>query len=230
MIKINFEIERIDYERCVENLLPRFVAKCAGEEKPSEAEKLLIRLGPDAVPIAKRILRYLDQNARDQIVIAMLEPHTDKLVQTANDALEELLAGRCVVIGGIEMHDLPGSWLTMSATQVEIRCEALANSPLLAGGMLGGAAKLALQMASPATIEKQAVRLLASDLVKPKLLATLGDALQKAGLAVSVRDLTILPDTDKPRPESPKPDEGLIPDAVEDQLIDAVIAWMKESL
>jgi hypothetical protein len=230
MIKINFSIERIDYERCVENLLPRFVAKCAAAEKPSEAEKLLVKLGPDAVPIAKRILRYLDPNARDQIVIAMLEVHTDKLVRAANEALEELLGGGCVVIGDVEMKDLPGSWLTLSATRVEIRYEALANSPLLSGGMLGGAAKLALQMASPATIEKQAVRLLASELVKPKLLATLGDALQKAGLAVSVRDMTILQDTDGPRPEREKKDEGLIPDAVEDQLLDAVIAWMKESL
>ena len=230
MIKAVVEVERIDYEQCIENLLPRFVQKCASKEKPSELDKFVARLDTDAVPVAKRIIKYLDQSARDQIIIALLEPHGERLVQTANALLEELLGGKAVVIGGFEMNDLPGSWLTLSATQVRINYGELADSPLLSGGMLGSAAKLALQMASPATIEKQAINILASDFVKPKLLSALSDALQKTGLIISIRDMTILGDTDASRPAAAKKDEGLLPDAVEDQLIDAVIAWMRESL
>lgn len=230
MLRAIVEVERIDYDQCIENLLPRFARKCASRNKPSELDKFITRLGADAVPVAKRIIRYLDQNARDQIIIAMIEPHRDRLVQAANERLAKLIPGQAVVIGGLEMSDLPGSWMTISATQIQIQYGELANSPLLSGGVLGGAARLALQMARPAAIEKQAIALLASDLVKPKLLSALSDALQKAGLVVTLRDMTVMEDTDISRPEDEKKDEGLLPDAVEDQLIDAVIAWMRESL
>lgn len=230
MIKAIVEVERIDYERSVENLLPLFVQKCASEEKPSELDKFIARLGPDAVPVAKRIIGYLKPGARDQIIIALLEPQADRLVPTANALLEELLGGKAVEIGGFEMEDLPGPKLSLRATQIRIDTEALANSPLLSGSMLGSAARLALQMASPATIEKQAIRLLDSDWVKPKLLSALSEAVQKLGLIVSLRDLTIREDTDTGSPAGEKKDEGLLPDAVEDQLIDAVIAWMKETV
>ncbi len=230
MIKAIVEVERIDYERSVENLLPLFVQKCASEEKPSELDKFIARLGTDAVPVAKRIIGYLEPGARDQIIIALLKPQADRLVPTANALLEELLGGKAVEIGGFEMEDLPGLKLSLRATQIRIDTEALANSPLLSGSMLGSAAKLALQMASPATIEKQAIKLLDSDWVKPKLLSALSEAVQKLGLIVSLRDLTIREDTDTGSPAGEKKDEGLLPDAVEDQLIDAVIAWMKETV
>ena len=230
MIKAIVEVEWIDYEQCIENLLPRFVQKCASKEKQSELDKLAARLGADAVPVAKRIIKYLDQSARDQIIIALLEPHRDRLVQTANALMEELLGGKAVVIGGAEMNDLPGSWLTLSATQIQIDYRELANSPFLSGGILGSAAKMALQMAGPATIEKQAINILGSDFVKPKLISALSDALQKVGLIVSLRDMTIQENTDTSCPAAAKKDEGLLPDAVEDQLIDAVIAWMKDNV
>lgn len=230
MLKAIVEVERIDYERSIENLLPRFVEKCAAEKKPSELDKFIARLGSDAVPVAKRIIGYLDQDARDQIVIALIEPQAERLAQTANELLEELLGGRAVLIGGFAMEDLPGPKLSISATQVRIHYGILANSPLLSGSMFGSAAKLALQMASPGTIEKQATLLLASDWIKPKLLSALSEAIQKVGLIVSLRDLTIEPDTDTGSPAGEKKDEGLLPDAVEDQLIDAVIAWMKETV
>ncbi|MCR5577370.1 MAG: hypothetical protein K6F56_10210 [Oscillospiraceae bacterium] len=230
MIKAVVEVERIDYEQCIENLLPRFVQKCASEESPSELDKIVARLDKDAVPVAKKIIRYLDQDARDQIIIALIEPHGDRLVQTANAVLEEMLGGKAVVVGGFDMTDLPGPRMTLRATQVRIDYAELANSPLFSGGILGSAAKLALQMASPATIEKQTINILASDLIKPKLLSALSEALQKVGLIVSIRDLTIQQDTDTSAPAAADKDEGLLPDAVEDRLIDAVIAWMKESL
>ena len=230
MLKVIVEVERIDYERSIENLLPRFVQKCAAAETPSELDKFVARLGTDAVPVAKRIIGYLDQNARDQIIVALIEPCADRLAQLANDLLEERLGGKAVVIGGFHMEDLPGPKLSLSARRVRIDYEALADSPLLSGNMLGSAAKLALQMASPAAIEKQAISILASDWVRPKLLSALSEATEKVGLIVSIRNLTIREDTDTGSLAGAKKDEGFLPDAVEDQLIDAVVAWMKDSI
>ena len=230
MIKILFEIERIDYDSCIENLLPGFVSDCACAENPSELDRFLARLGSDAVPAAKKIMKYLDPGARDEVLIALADLRRDQLVQAANEHLEKLLAGKSVVIGGFALEDLPGSWLRLGATQVTITYEELVNSPLLSKGILGGAAKLAVQMASPATIEKTAIKVLSSDRVKPKVLSALSEALQSVGLIVSLRDMTVLEDTDTDHSESPKKEEGLFPTAVLDLLIDAVVSWMRESL
>ena len=229
MLSILFEIERIDYEKSIENLLPHIVEKCKGREKQSELYKFIAKLGPDAVPVAKKIMKYLDQTARDQIIIALIEPYCDRLVQAANDRLEKMLGGKTVVIGGFTGEDLPGSRLILGATQVEINYEALVNSPLFSGNILGGAVKFAIQMASPATIEKKAINILTSDLVKPKILSALSDALQKTGLVATLQDMTIREETDKDNPGNTKKDEGLLPDSIEDRLMDAVIAWMKDN-
>ncbi|MBO7422840.1 MAG: hypothetical protein J6T99_05575, partial [Oscillospiraceae bacterium] len=86
-----------------------------------------------------------------------------------------------------------------------------------------------VQIAGPAAIEKQAINILASDLVKPKILSALSDALQKMGLIVTLQNMTIREETGEYRPDAAENDEGYIPDAVEDQLMDAVIAWMKDN-
>ena len=84
-------------------------------------------------------------------------------------------------------------------------------------------------MASPATIEKQAINILASDLVKPKILSALSDALQKIGLIVTLQNMIVREETDTEQTVASKKDEGYLPDAIEDQLMDAVIAWMKDN-
>ena len=226
---ILFEIERIDYEKSIENLLPHIVDKCKASERPSELKKFIAKLDSDAVPIAKKLMNYLDQTARDQIIIALIEPYCDRLVQVANSRLEEMLAGKYVVIGGFTGKDLPGPQLILGATQVRINYDGLINSPLLSGGILSGAVKFAIQMASPATIEKQAINLLTSNMIKPKMLSAFSEALQKMGLIVTLQDMIIQEETGAEQPGITKTDEGVIPDSVEDLLMDAVIAWMKDN-
>ena len=146
-----------------------------------------------------------------------------------NDRLEEMLGGKIVVIGGFTGEDLPGPRMILGATGVKIDYEKLVKSPLLSGNVFGNAVKFAVQIAGPAAIEKQAINILASDLVKPKILSALSDALQKMGLIVTLQNMTIREETGEYQPDAAENDEGYIPDAVEDQLMDAVIAWMKDN-
>ena len=50
MIGITLDVERIDYDKSVEGLLPSVLGWIAGNEKLREADKFLKKLGPDAVP------------------------------------------------------------------------------------------------------------------------------------------------------------------------------------
>jgi hypothetical protein len=58
----------------------------------------------------------------------------------------------------------------------------------------------------------------------------LSDSLHKAGLSITIADISIKEDSGKeaiPRLKDPEKDEGLLPDVIEDKIIDALAAWLK---
>ena len=158
----------------------------------------------------------------------------------ANRRLAELLGGAQIRIGYLIARDRPGSRMTLLATQVQIDYAALLNHPLIAGsveriggdnGILKGAAKLALQMGahmSPENLEKQCVSLLNSRRIKERMMSTLTDALHQAGLDIEVEDMAAESNTVIQLPETLDPDEGLIPDAFEEELMDALVAQLRK--
>jgi hypothetical protein len=58
--------------------------------------------------------------------------------------------------------------------QVKTDSKQLIDSPALTG-IAGGVAKLAFMLSDPETIEKEAIKLLSSDYVKPKLISALSE-------------------------------------------------------
>lgn len=243
MLSIRLEIDQIDYEKSLGNLLPPVVEKCRAKSSPSEPEKLLRRLGPDAVPVAQKLLGYLGDKGRDAVIVWLVEDRREDLTAAANRYLEEALPGGVIRIGGLRAEDRPGPRLGVLAYGVRIDYAALLKSPLVESGVaslgndnpfLKGAAKFALQMGakmSPETLEKQGIALLSSDAVKAKLLTGLSEGLEKMGLVVRFRDMALKTDDAAP-PAQPKPagDQGLIPDAIEDFLLDALCALLRDTV
>ena len=52
LLGIQLEIQGIQYEKCVEALLPQLVEHCAAKMAPNELDRFLASLGADAVPAA----------------------------------------------------------------------------------------------------------------------------------------------------------------------------------
>jgi hypothetical protein len=232
MLKICFKVEKIDYGKCFESLIPRLLEECRSKKNPTELEKLLVRLGSDTVPIVKKLLGFLDTDVRDQIIVWLLEDQNDVIVSSVNAALKEFLGGEAVVIGAVYAKDEPGTKISLHAVKVKTDSKKLIESPALTG-IAGGAAKLVFRIADAKTIEKEGIRLLSSDFIKPKLIAILSDSLREAGLYLTVSDLAIEEDFGTemvPRMIDPEKDEGLFPDAIEDKIIDALVAWLKETV
>ena len=76
-------------------------------------------------------------------------------------------------------------------------------------------------------------KLLSSDYVKSKLISALSDSLNKAGLDITLSDVVVSADNGEgkiPRITDPDKDEGLLPNAIEDKIIDALVAWLKQTL
>jgi len=231
MIKISFDVQAIDYEKTIENLIPQLTKESGSSTDPTEIDKLIIKLGDDLVPVAKKLLGFLDTDTRDQIIAWLLEKQQDMIVNSANKALD-LLGGDAVIIGTLYVLDQPGTKLTLHAGQVRTDSTQLVDSPALTG-ITGGIAKLAFMFSDPGTIEKDVIKLLSSDYVKTKLISTLSDGLHKAGMHITLNDVVISEDTGEdeiPRMTDPDKDEGLLPDAIEDKIIDALASWLKETI
>lgn len=232
MIKISFEVQEINYEKSFESLIKQLAEECRANPEPTELEKLIVRLGDDTVPLVEKLLGHLDTDTRDQMIVWLLETLHDDLVSSANAAMHDLLGGDAIVIGALYAQDKPGPKISLHAVQVKTDSKQLVESPALTG-LIGGAAKLAFRIAKAETIEKEAVKLLSSDLVKPKLTSVLSDSLREAGLHITLSDVVITEDSGTemiPRMMDPDKDEGLLPEAIEDKIIDALVAWLKEIL
>ena len=240
MLNIRLEIGRIDYHKCVEALLPPLVEHCAAKAQPNELDKFLAKLGKDAAPAACAVLDDMDADARDRMVVWLVTAHEERMRNAANRELASLLGGPLIRIGRLIARDRPGSRLTLLASQVEIDYAALLSSPMVADGVerlgetnsfLKGAAKLALQMGahmSPENLEKQGVALLNSKKIKEKLKTALAGALRQAGLDVEIEDVVAEATNVIELPEPLHADEGLIPDAFEDELMDALVKQLRK--
>ncbi|MBR1758000.1 MAG: hypothetical protein IJ744_04625 [Lachnospiraceae bacterium] len=198
MLKIHLQIEKIDYETCMEELLPKLMESWSKKQTPSDLENFVLQLGANAVPAAKSVLSYMDVDQRDQIMVRMIGKHEEKLTEKANRSLEKRIPG-AVKIGGLLAEDQEGAKVGLTARDVSVDYAKLLEAPAIKNaveqmGLLKGPAKLALQMGanlSPDVMEKMGVTLLNSEAVKPKLLGVLSDALAQAGLAVTLSDLMV---------------------------------------
>ena len=232
MIKIGCEVREINYEKCFESLIPKVTEECRSRKDPTEIDKLIARLGDDAAPVVNKLMGFLDTDTRDEIIVWLLEMQQGMIVESVNKALHDMLGGDAVVIGDLYALDRPGTKISLYAGKVKTDSKILAESPALTG-ISGGLAKLALRISDTETIEKDVISLLSADYVKSKLISVLSDSLSKAGLHISISDLVVREDSGRemiPRITDPDKDEGLIPDAIEDKIIDALVAWLKGSL
>ena len=232
MIKISFDVQEINYEKCFESLIPQLTQELRSSKNPAELEKLIIRLGDDLVPVVNKLVGFLDTDTRDQIIVWMVEEMQDTIVDSVNKALHDYLGVDAVIIGTLYAQDQPGTRISLHAGQVRTDSTQLTDSPALTG-IIGGIAKFAFMFSDPGAVEKDVINLLSSEYVKPKIISTLSDGLHKAGLQVTVSDILVSEDTGKgkiPRMKDPEKDEGMLPDVIEDKIIDALVAWLKGTL
>ena len=230
MIKISFEVQKINYEKCFENLIRQLIEGCRSNPDPTELDKLIIRLGDDTVPVAEKLLGFLDIDTRDQIIVWLVGKQQDVIVDSANKALHDMLGGDAIIIGSLYAQDHPGAKISLHAAQVRTDSTQLVDSPALTG-IIGGVAKLAFMFTDPGTVEKDVIKLLSSDYVKSKLISTLSESLNKAGLPITFSDIVVKEDSGEIiHMTDPEKDEGMFPDAIEDKLIDALVVWLKQTL
>ena len=243
MLDICLTLARIDFERSADALFPTLRRKIAGKGKLRELSRLLDKLGDDAGPVLKKLLTYLDGNAKNEMFVWYVSSHGEKLRGTVNRALEKLLSVSAVNVGAVSAEKLPGGQTALLASAVEIDYPALFTSPFVDANLeklgresllLKSAARFAVSVGSrmsPESLEKQGLALLSSEKVRGRLLGVLQEALEKFGLYVEFQGMELRPGCGLPLPAdlSDAGDEGLIPDAFEEALLDALAAWLRDA-
>jgi hypothetical protein len=231
MIKIRIDVKDINYEKCFETLIPQLTADCKTKADPELFDKLIIKLGDDIIPVVEKLLGFVDTDTRDKIIVWLVEDQQETIVSALNKALHDTLGSDAIVIGSLYAEDKPGAKIALHAARVKTDSTKLDESPVLTG-IGGGLAKFVFSVTDADTIEKGAVKLLSSDYVKPKIVSALSDSLHKAGLHLTISDIVIQEDSGKgkiPCIMDPEKEEGRLPAAIEDKVIDALVAWLKET-
>ena len=82
-------------------------------------------------------------------------------------------------------------------------------------------------MANPETIEKQGIHILSSDKIRPRLVSLISESLRKSGLMLELRDLELQEDTSKWLPGQTHEKKDILPDYIEDPIIEALAAFLK---
>ena len=238
MINITLKIARIDYDKSVETLLPQLVKEAAAKENPNGLEQFLVKLGRDTVPVVRKMLGYMDDSLKDGLVVWVTENQQQRIVETVNQQLAGVLGDSVMKIGALFAEDRPGTELALYASRIETDYAALLDSPLASsalgqmsgGGLMKGAAKFALSMASkasPDALEKQAISLLTSDRVKPKILGVMSDSLKKIGLEAELGDMTV---QSVNVTALPMRSEKKFPPELKDKLMDSAAALLRDNL
>ena len=231
MIKIRIDVKDINYEKCFETLIPQLTADSKSKTEPELFDKLIVKLGDDLVPVIEKLLGFVDTDTRDQLIVWLVEDQQETIISALNKALHDALGSDAIVIGALYAEDKPGAKISLHAARVKTDSTKLDESPALTG-IGGGLAKFVFSVTDADTIEKGAVKLLSSDYVKPKIVSALSDSLHKAGLHLTLNDIVIKEDSGKveiPRMMDPEKEEGRLPAAIEDKIIDALVAWLKET-
>ena len=238
MINITLKIARIDYDKSVETLLPQLVKEAAAKENPNGLEQFLVKLGRDTVPVVRKMLGYMDDSLKDGLVVWVTENQQPRIAETVNQQLAGVLGDSVMKIGALFAEDRPGTELALYASRIETDYAALLDSPLASsalgqmsgGGLMKGAAKFALSMASkasPDALEKQAISLLTSDRVKPKILGVMSDSLKKIGLEAELGDMTV---QSVNVTALPMRSEKKFPPELKDKLMDSAAALLRDNL
>lgn len=213
MLFIRFDIERADYEKSLEALLPVFAGKCKETGGSNFFEKIVVKLDDKAVPVSLKLLRSFDEETKNAVLVNLAADHCERLTDTLNDYLETVLPGNVIRIGKLACG-LEGGKPVLWASGVEIDYPALLKSELVqknAGRMaeeaadrfgdgntfLGRTMRAGLRVlgmgakVAPDEVEELGVLILRSETVKAKLMPVLLEALQRRGVAVESMSMAV---------------------------------------
>lgn len=243
MLFIKFDIEKVDYEKSVENLLPVFVEKCKKTSGSNMLKRLIVKLDDKAMPVSLKFLRNFDEATRNAVLVNLVTDHRERLTDTLNHYLEGVLPGNVIHIGKLAVG-LDGGKLVLWASEVEIDYPELLKSEMVkknaaylaeeAASRFGGSNKLlgktmrttlrVLGMGArvaPDEVEELSVLILRSEAVKAKLMPVLVEALQKRGFAVEGMSMVF-----EMTQQSKKINCESSWDSLEEPILDALAAWL----
>ncbi len=257
MINGKITIASVDYENSIRSLFPKLIQKSGTIENPGLAIRFLNKMGYDSLPIVLKIMEHISDTKKEELLLAVIEANRTWICETLNKFLETCDFGNAVQIDeihAVKMAEKAG--FSLVAIGVKIDYDALLRTDLVSqkidsyadrvtekiGGMgagfLKGAAKFVLRTGArtaPETIEQKAVNLLNKEDNNVKVLKILKEGLEKIGLYLEIKDIVLIHVQEEQ--QNPKVIDEVIdtdmkfqlPESVEESLLDAVAAYLKET-
>jgi len=255
MVNGKITITSVDYENSFRSLLPKLVQKSKTIENPGLFIRFLNKMGDDSLPIVLKIMGHMSGTEKEELLLAIIESNQVQISEALNKFLINHDFGNAIQINEIHAVKMVSEeGFSLAVTGVKIDYDALLKTNLVSknidsytdivaeklggkgAGFLKGAAKIALYAGAkvaPGTIEQKAVALLNKKENKERVLQVLKEGLEKIGLYLNVKDIDLLhvqqEQSDPSVIDEVKDKKFQLPESVEESLLDAVVAYLKET-
>ncbi len=134
MYEINVILERIDYDKTINTLLPGFIEKCYSKDSRNMIFKLLKKLDDTALVIASDILSLVSENDKMELLKCLVNFYDSELTTVINRLLRESV-DEGAELGGLVIRG-DSSRLRLVLCNVKLDFTALANKLPSSAAML----------------------------------------------------------------------------------------------
>lgn len=224
-------IERVDYERSLQELFPVLLEKSESAELPMLIRKVLNKMNGDLLPVLLKLIGYMSENEKEALLLWALNNYKEQIISWLMQLLHDQNLSDAVRFEKISIVKTEGSaGFTLEAFDVQLDFDALKNSTQwFLFGPLKYVEKYAPGIGLP-IFNNRCVNAISVD--------ALTIFLQKKGLYLKIRDIVLvqnkkdarLHDTKIVGMETNDMQIGFkLPEKIEDSLLDAVINYLKDT-
>lgn len=126
MYEINIRLERIDYDKTINSLLPGIIKKCSGKDDRNMIFRLLAKLDDTALVIARDILALITEKDKMELLKCLVNFYDSDLTSVINRMLKEHI-DEGAELGGLVVRDWGESQLQLVLCNAKINFSSLVN-------------------------------------------------------------------------------------------------------
>lgn len=221
MLAISIKADRIDYEKTLENLYPAIKERLVAAKSQNMIIRLFQKLDDAALPVLLSFMGNLSETAKNELVTQCLKVCSARLSDILNRELGKHPFGKCLRVG--EVSGVCGNeGISLWLSQVYVDYKGLVKEKL--GGKIGGIASFLVSD----KIEKTALELLWTDESKRKIIDLAKNALNQHGFVMELVDIQIRLDMEDVDVSIEATESFELPDEVEDEILDALAAFLRK--
>ena len=227
MLHANIKIENIDYEQTISAVFPMLKDYIVKSESGNPVILLLTKLDDKALPVFLKLLRFLPDNTKDELMTVCLNTYSEKACEKLNEKLSENVMGQHIQIGSVSIRKCEEAFYLQLGN---IKCNYSALVRESVSGV-GGAGLALLAGLGGQLLEKKAIDLLWTTENKAKVLTMVRNTVSQYGLVMELSDIDLTKEIAQVGDTVPSQDNKLrLSDELQNEILNALVKYLQSTV